>query len=115
MIEELKEKAVQAMFDKIGETVESDEQSLTGLVKFERLDSEMGHSKNRLGRIQSDFVGLYIYLDDRDFDKVGDTMTVRGVEYDVVKQQSKVRYNGFAQVELTEITQAPANNSIGWR
>lgn len=110
MIEALKAKAVADMLAKIGETVVSAGQNLTGLVKFSRADST-------LGKVVSDFKCITLYLPEDDLAKLGDTVTVRAIDYEVVHQNAKSEYNGFAKIELTEITTTHAADPAAgeWR
>jgi len=110
MIEALKAKAVELMLQKIGERVESDGESITGLLKFDRLDS-------KLGKVYTDFVGVTLYIPEVDLPRLGKTVIARGVTYDVVQHHAKSEYNGFARVELTERTTTYSTEPVAgeWR
>lgn len=95
MIEDLKQKAVLSMYDKIGEIVITNQQDLPGLVKMNRLDSKFGN-------IQTDFKSILLYIKEADLALIGDIVTVRNVDYEVVKSKAKSEYNGFARIELQE-------------
>ena len=97
MIEAIKAKAVADMLAKIGETVITNNQQLTGLVKFSRLDST-------IGKVITDFKAISLYLPESELENLGETVTVRNLDYEVVRQNAKSEYNGFAKIELTEIT-----------
>lgn len=106
MFEAHRDKAVNAMINKLGETVQSKGQDMDGLVKFHRLDPLLGH-------IKTNIIGLTVWVRESEFDRVGETMTVRNEEYEVVRPASKSQYNGMAQNELI-----PLNNSAqtgAWR
>ena len=107
MIEQLKQKAVQAMLTKLGEQVQSNGTSLTALVTIERLDSGLGKT------FSTRFKQVTVYLPEDQLDQVGQTLTVRGVEYEVVERDSVCEYNGLARVCLTEPTPKPLEGD--WR
>lgn len=110
MIEDIKAKAVSHMLQKIGETVETNSGTLVGLVKFNRLDAS-------IGKIATDFKKVALYIAQPDLANLGNTVTVRGIIYDVVKQHAKSEYNGFAKIELTEVTHSHATAPVigEWR
>lgn len=98
MIEELKKKAVLSMMAKLSEQIMSGGVELPALVKFERLGDSWGKSSS----INFSQLNVYIAIDALDL--IADLVTVRGVVYEVVNKQRASEYNGFAKVELTEIT-----------
>ena len=106
MIEAIKQKAVLAMLAKIGETVISDAQPISGLVKMNRLDSKFGN-------IETDFKQVMLYVKEVDLPLIGTMVTVRNIEYEVVDPNSKSEYNGFAKIELQEVTTKPTTGA--WR
>lgn len=97
MIEEIKRKAILAMLSKIGETVTSNQQPITGLVKMNRLDAKLGH-------IETDFKQIYLYVPEADLALIDTIVTVRNIDYEVVQSNAKSEYNGFAKIELQEPT-----------
>ncbi len=107
MIEQLKQKAVQAMLTKLGEQMQSNGTSFTALVKIERLDSGLGKT------FSTRFKQVTVYLPEEKLNQIGQTLTVRGVEYEVVERDSVCEYNGLARVLLTEMTQQPVSGT--WR
>jgi hypothetical protein len=106
MIEAIKQKAVLAMLDKIGETITSNAQPISGLVKMNRLDS-------KFGKIETDFTQIMLYVKEGDLSLIDTMVTVRNIEYEVVESNAKSEYNGFAKIELQEVTTKPATGA--WR
>jgi len=95
------------MLAKLGEQVQSNGTSLTALVNIERLDSGLGKTfSTRLKQVTA-------YLPEAQLNQIGQTLTVRGVDYEVVERDTVCEYNGFAKVLLVEPTAKPATGA--WR